>query len=284
VIIVADSGSTNTVWYYSSPEIKGTVQTSGLHPDNLDSFSPNDYEQIMSLMNKSGKLYFYGSGCATKARQETTFNWLKERFPLFDIVVQSDLIASGLVLYGSQQGIVGILGTGASMAVWRDQTMKMPIPSLGWAIGDEGSGVDIASRFFKNWYSGKFPDSLVKLLDSNDNLPNAIDLISDVYSSKQPNKIIASFCNEISKLTTFDSVRRIVQQAFHDYFDYYSNLLLSNKDLPIAFTGGVANGFKPILTAVAKARGYDIFSIIENPIKKLAAYHIASYSDLSNSF
>jgi hypothetical protein len=60
--------------------------------------------------------------------------------------------------------------------------------------------------------------------------------------------------------------------------------LLSNKDLPIAFTGGVANGFKPILTAVAKARGYDIFSIIENPIKKLAAYHIASYSDLSNSF
>ncbi len=284
MIIVADSGSTKTIWYYSSPDLKGSVQTSGLHPDNLNNFSPVDYEQIIVLMNKSGKLYFYGTGCATAAKQKEVYQWLKEKFPLFDIIVQSDLIASGLALYGNQHGIVGILGTGASMAIWKEQTMKITIPSLGWAIGDQGSGVDIARRFFREWYSGKFPPQLVELLDTKQVWPNAIELINNVYRAKQPNKTIASYCNEIALLTSFYPVRRIVQQAFNDYFDYYANMLLNNDDLPIAFTGGVAYGFKTILTAVAKARGHKVFSIIENPIKKLTAYHIADYSDLSNNF
>lgn len=284
MIIVADSGSTKTIWYFSSPENKGIARTSGLHPDNLDGFSPADYEQVMPLMGSSGKLYFYGTGCFAPARRLLVERWLKERFPLFDIVVQSDLIASGLALYNNQSGIVGILGTGSSMAVWENQTMTMPVPSLGWAMGDEGGGVDIARRFFKEWYSGKFPSELTSLLDSNTVWPNALDLLTTVYSAKQSNRALASYCVEIATLTHFDSVRRIVQQAFHDYFDYYRNVLLQHKNLPLAFSGSVAQGFKPILMAVAKARGYDIYSVIDNPIKNLATYHMADYSDSSSSF
>ncbi len=279
MIIVADSGSTKTIWYFSSPENKGITRTSGLHPDNLEGFSPADYEQVMPLMGSSGKLYFYGTGCFAPARRDKVSHWLKERFPLFDIVVQSDLIASGLALYGDKKGIVGILGTGSSMAVWEDQTMTMPVPSLGWAMGDEGGGVDIARRFFKEWYGGKFPAELTSQLDSNMVWPNALDLLSAVYSSKKSNKVLASYCAEIASLTHFDPVRRIVQQSFHDYFDYYRNVLLQHKSMPIAFTGGVAHGFKSILTAVAKARGYEIFSVIDNPMKQLVVHHMADYSD-----
>lgn len=284
MIIVADSGATKTTWYYSSPETSGTATTCGLHPDIIDGFTPSDYDKILPLMNKSGKIYFYGSGCATSKRQEVVYQWLKTRFPLYDIVVQSDLIASAISLYGQQSGIVGILGTGASMAIWDNQTMTLPIPSLGWTIGDEGSGFDIAKRFFKAWYSGKFPKQVNTLLDKNRQMPNAIELLNNIHKHGHPNKKIASFCTEISQLTHFAPIRSLIEQAFHDYFDYYNNILVNKANRPIGFTGGVAHGFKTILMATAKSRGLDIFSVIDNPIKKLAAFHIADYSGLSNSF
>ncbi|MDD2563328.1 MAG: hypothetical protein PHU27_03830 [Salinivirgaceae bacterium] len=283
MIIVVDSGSTKAIWYYSSPSEKGVVRTSGLHPNTLDSFSTADYEQLLPLMGSSGKLFFYGSGCFALTRRAKLEKWLKERFPLFDIEVQSDLIAAGIALYGQNEGIVGIMGTGSSMSVWKNETMTLPIPSLGWALGDEGSGCDIARRFFKEWYSHKFPVQLTTVLENNLVWPNALELIDSVYGSSTGNKYLASFCAEIATLTAHDPVRRIIQHAFHDYFDYYGAVLSANKDLPIAFMGSVAHGFKEILLAVAKARGHNLFSIVENPIKELVTYHMADYSESSSS-
>lgn len=283
MIIVVDSGSTKSIWYYSSPTDKGVVRTSGLHPNNLELFSASDYEQVMPLMNTSGKLFFYGSGCFSVTKRAKVEKWLKERFPLFDIVVQSDLIGAGIALFGQNDGLVGILGTGSSLSIWQNESMTLPIPSLGWALGDEGSGCDIARRFFKEWYSHKFPKTLTSILENNLVWPNALELIDLVYAKPGGNRFLASFCAEITTLTSFDPVRRIVQHAFHDYFDYYSEVISIHKNMPFAFTGSVAFGFKEILLAVAKSRGYNLFSIVQSPIKELVAYHVADYSESSSS-
>jgi len=155
--IIIDSGSTKAIWYCQTDTGNEIITTTGLHPNHLNNFAVEDYEKIFPLLNHSGKIFFYGSGCLAPSKREKVEKWLKERFPLFDIVVQSDLIGSGLAIYGEQPGIIGILGTGSSMAVWSEHTITLPVPSLGWVFVDEGSGVDIARRFFKQWYSGKFP-------------------------------------------------------------------------------------------------------------------------------
>jgi len=267
--IIIDSGSTKSIWYYNSDTESRTFITSGLHPNHLESFSIEDYEKILPLLNNSGKIIFYGSGCLSLIKRLKVEKWLKERFPLFDITVQSDLIGAGLALYGEQSGIVGILGSGSSMAVWHNHTITLPIPSLGWAFIDEGSGTDIARRFFKQWYSGKFPKELNNLLDANPDFPNAHQLIEQIYASKIENRLLADYCKKIANLIHFDPIRKIVIDAFHDYFDYYSQTLKNNKDLPLSFSGSVAFGFNKILSAVAKSRDIELFSVIENPIKQL---------------
>ena len=183
MIIIVDSGSTKAIWYYYSDQSKGIVKTTGLHPNQLDGFSPSDYEQILPLLNHSGKIFFYGSGCLAETKRLKVEKWLKERFPLYDIIVQSDLIGAGLALYGKESGIIGILGTGSSMAIWENHTITLPVPSLGWAFIDEGSGTDIARRFFKQWYSGKFPAELNHILEQNPLFPDALNLIEQIYGS-----------------------------------------------------------------------------------------------------
>jgi len=280
VIIVADSGGTKTVWYYSSPEKSGSLITSGLHPQSLSRFSPQDTETIMPLMVSSGRLYFYGTGCYHSDHRQEVYLWLKQRFPLFEIIVESDLIGSATALHGTNSGLVGILGTGSSLGVWNGSQLVLPIPSLGWMIGDPGSGTDIARRFFTQWYSRKFPDNLNQILEQNPAFDSAPMLIEKIYSSPSPTKDIAAYCKEISSLIHFDPIRRIVQYSFHDFFDYYEHVLKQYASLPLAFSGGIAHAFKPILSAVAQARGYNIFAVIDNPIKQLAAIHFSEYRSI----
>ncbi len=278
MIIVADSGGTKTIWYYSSREKSGTVITSGLHPSALASFTPSDLEAIMPMMAASGRLYFYGSGCLNPEPQSAVLRWLKQHFPLFEIEVHSDLIGTAIALHGENSGIVCILGTGSSLAIWNGNQLVIPVPSLGWMVGDPGSGVDIARRFFLNWYGGKFPKEINQELEKKATFPPAPEFIQKIYSSAHPAKEIASYCTEISQLIHYDSVRRLIQYSFHDFFDHYDSVLRQHATLPLAFSGGIAHAFKPILSAVAKSRGFEIFSVVENPVRQLALMYFSYYS------
>lgn len=280
MIIIVDSGSTKTLWFYYSEQSKGIIKTNGLHPSMLDHFSAFDYQQISPLSNKSGEIFFYGTGCLAETNRLKVGNWLKNIFPLYEITVQSDLTGTGLALLGNENGFVGILGTGSSMAIWEKQTITVPIPSLGWAFVDEGSGTDIARRFFKCWYSGKFSSKLNSVLEQNPLFPKPANLIEQIYKTVSANKTLAYYCIEIAKLAEYESVRNIIVNAFNDYFDYYEKVLLSKKKYSISFSGSIAYTFEHILNCVAKMRGYELLSIIKDPVDNLIKYHLHTPKEL----
>ena len=145
MIIVADSGSTKTSWaVLTNVEEPQQFSTEGYNPYYVDaeyiqnSIIKNFSHQL--AMEKVTQIYFYGAGCAA-GKDDIVKNALTVVFPNASIVIQSDLLAAAKSLLGDSKGFISMLGTGTNTGIYRDEKIITQVNSLGFLLGDEGSGV-----------------------------------------------------------------------------------------------------------------------------------------------
>ena len=203
MILIADSGSTKTDWRLmdGSQEIS-QIKTKGFNPyyQEMDEMIQEIESALMPALDSFpiSTIYFYGAGCSTIERQKKISNALAPYFKETEIIVQSDLIGAARALSGNQPGIVCILGTGSGSCRYDGESVTKNIPSLGFILGDEGSGAWLGKKMVTDYLRGHMPKKCIETINQKLHIDKEI-ILEHVNHKPMPSRYLAGFAKFISE-------------------------------------------------------------------------------------
>lgn len=166
-ILIADSGSTKTHWclvdeggaelHFSSEGYNPNYLTREYLVDSLRKALPAGFDPLQVT-----HLHFYGAGCSTD-RYDFMRTALSDIFVTAQIEIAMDLLASARALLGREAGLAAILGTGTNSCLYDGECITHNIDSLGFILGDEGSGGYIGKSLLSDYIRGCMPDDVRQL-------------------------------------------------------------------------------------------------------------------------
>lgn len=276
MILIADSGSTKTSWaLIDNGYLKNSFTTEGLNPLTSTQDKINKVLQevlVAADIQPVNQIYFYGAGCGTTESQRTILTLLQSVFAFATIEVESDLLGACRALCGNEKGLVGILGTGSNACQYDGNIIQSRIPSLGFILGDEGSGNHIGRVFLKEYFSGAMPNELriVFKQQYNIELSNVLD---NIYHQPSPNRYLAQFARFALQNRQHKYTQTLLHQAFTQF--------ITTQVLPIGsgtlhLVGSIAHTFQQELAESAQNCNIKIGKVIKEPIEGLILYHLGS--------
>lgn len=278
MILVADSGSTNTNWCLLKPNKEiFYFDTEGYNPY----FVSNDYiaqsltTNLPKHINRAtiSDIFFYGAGCFDD-KLDIIKNALRQLFSDAEIFVGLDLLGSARSVLGNKPGFVGILGTGTNSCLYDGNNIIANIDSLGYLIGDEGSGYYIGKKILGDYIRQYMPASVRKEFLKIYNLTRE-EIMERLYSGKLPNRFCAGFTKFISESISDTSyTRNLVKQAFIDFFESLVTRYENYQQYTFNCTGSIGFAFKEILSETATSYSMKVGTILRTPIEGLAKYHL----------
>ena len=273
MIVVADSGSTKTEWRLCSAHgVVAAVHTGGLNPLALGKASVISALKSSEINDWLGKditeVYFYGAGVVDALQQEVVRNNLKLLFKEATILVNSDLLGAARSVFGDNEGLIGILGTGSNSGYYDGHDIKKRIPALGYMLADEGSGSALGRLLIKHFLRDELPYELS--LAFKDYYPEHETLIETVYAQKHAARFLASFVPFIVEHKEVEFIHDLLSGELRNYV----NLLRKYQgNYKIGIVGSIGFQFRQEINYLAKAAGLNILDYIKNPIDNLANYH-----------
>ena len=213
---------------------------------------------------------YYGAGCATPQNALRMEGYLRLYFPTADIHVWSDLMAACHALAGGREAIVCILGTGAASCFYNGREMVRRAPSLGWMLGDEGSGTYLGKSLLTAYLSDALPHPIRKTLEERYRLSREY-ILHRLYQEPQPNLFMSQFAPFLRENLSEPAVRQIVATAFNTFFSKQKSYYPDSEGLPWHFTGSVAAHFEEVLRESAETSGCQIGEITGDPMTRLCS-------------
>ncbi|MCB0482107.1 MAG: ATPase [Flavobacteriales bacterium] len=276
-ILIIESGSTKSDWVWVD---KGNTQqftTPGFNPFYQSS------EQILSELQKNealaqlssfdGNIFFYGAGCSDEAHCEVVKNAFKTHFPQANIEIQHDLLAAARSCYKTEPVVIGILGTGSNCCFFNGETLVQETPSLGFLLGDEGSGSYIGKGFIASYLYGQVPLSIATKFNDQFNLSKT-DILNQVYHTTKPNTYLAQFTAFLGACKNEEFVQDLVCDAFRQFVRNHVLAYKSHFPCKICFVGSVAFHFQNTLMEVIEEYGLEMGTINQSPLEGLVGYHL----------
>ena len=255
--IIVEAGGTKCKWGLISNEIQ-IVETRGFNPNCS---SAADLTALCAtILPKTVKpvdtIIYYGAGCSGAANKKIVASALSNAFGCNNIRVFSDLEGAAIALYGNQPGIAAILGTGAAAGYYNGKEIEHMAPSLGYLLGDEGSGAYIGKTLIAKAIRGELSSNLCKRFFEFAQA-SPIELIKNVYSANPANSYLAGFVPFASANIAEPEIAGLIADAFALFHEkHIAPLNISN--IPIGFVGGVAWQFADILRAQYAKSGIEI--------------------------
>ena len=281
MILIADSGATKTDWVvvYGRQEIR-TFQTDGFNPffvSFLQIRNEVDKELIPFINSKNVKeVYFYGAGCTAVEQTIVVEDALIPLFPNARITVENDLLGAARALCGHNEGIACILGTGSNSCSFDGINITENIPSLGYLLGDEGSGAYIGKKLIKEIISLSAPENIRELFSKKYNYTR-VDILTHLYKNEFPSRFLASFMSFVSENISDPFIHALVHDAFSEFFDLQVLKYKRYNEMPVYSTGSVAFYFADIFKKVGAEKGIEIKNIVQSPIDGLTEYHLVEF-------
>ena len=281
MILIADSGSTKTDWRLIDDNKQiHQCTTQGFNPyfsasEILSSIIKSELLNHFSILNSKSivHIYYYGAGCGAASKKEIITDSLQNEFPLASIEVNTDLLAAARATCGTSAGLVAILGTGANTCFYNGKEITENIPSLGYVLGDEGSGAYIGKAFIQAYLNKEMPENLSIRFYERFKLGKD-EILDAVYKQPNPNRFLASFSKFIYLNLKEQFVIDLVVDCFNQFFDKYICKYQKHNFVKLSCVGSVAYYYSNILRAVAANKGVSIDTIIETPIAGLTLYHL----------
>ncbi len=274
MILIADSGSTKTNWVtIKDKTIIKRHTTTGLNPFFIDKETIPAHLKLFDNRKEIETIYFYGAGCVDNERKNIIKTGLTKVFDKAKIVVNDDITAAGRALYKNKQGIVAILGTGMSIGIYNGKNIIDKGTSLGYILGDEGSGADIGKKIIKSILYNELPEHIIKDF-YNQYKTYKNDILQSVYQSEFPNKYIASFSQFAAKHIKNEQIEDIIENCFDSFFLKHVSKIKNYKSYKIRLSGSVAHSFSRQLKNVALKYKLQVDKIIKSPIDELIKFHI----------
>ena len=275
-ILIADGGATSVNWALLDKDNIKKFNTSGLNPYTSSS---EDIRQTIKkelspeIRNQSiCKVFFYGAGCSTPTKKEI----LKEALKLStsknaDISIEHDLLGAARGLLQKKKGLACILGTGSNSCLYDgNKTIRSSI-SLGFVLGDEGSGAYMGKKILRSYLLGYLPEHLTKAFSKKH--PYSLEYFLDqIYRQDKPNSYLASFSHFLSENIHDEWICKFIEACFQDFFDTQIKAFGGNIKT-ISATGSIAAVFKTQFKNVCKTNKYEIAAISASPLDGLIAFH-----------
>jgi N-acetylglucosamine kinase-like BadF-type ATPase len=278
MILIADSGATKTDWrvLYSRQDIR-PFQTNGFNPFFVDTphIKKEVDKELIPFIDSKGvtEVYFYGAGCSSTEKSIIVEDGLIPLFSSARIKVNDDLLGAARALCGHSEGIACILGTGSNSCLFDGKNIVENLPSLGYMLGDEGSGAYLGKKLLKEVLSMTAPLNIRELFEKKYNY-SSVDILSHLYKQEFPSRFLASFTSFISENMNDAYIQGILKTSFIDFFETQVLKYSRHKEVPVFCTGSVAFYFSDILKEVANEKGIQIKNIVQSPIDGLTEYHL----------
>lgn len=285
MILIADSGSTKTDWRLIDDKKQiHQYTTQGINPyfHTAEQVSEILRSELISQLNFTTfnfqfSIFFYGAGCGAEAKKEIVRTALHSCFPSSIIEVNTDLLGAARALCGSDPGIAAILGTGMNTCYYDGKNIVENIPSLGYVLGDEGSGAHLGKTFIQAYLNKEMPEDMAKRFYERFKLGKD-EILDAVYKQPLPNRFLASFSKFIYQNLKEQFVIDLVSGCFGQFFDRHVCKYPQHKKVQLRCVGSVAFYYSNILRAVAVNKGVSIDKIVETPIAGLTLYHLGEES------
>lgn len=271
--MVADSGSTKAAWILADGGTAKSFSTRGLNPYHVPA---DEIRAVLAkeLLPETGtdisEVYFYGAGCTAAKIPEMT-GILAGFFPAARIEVGSDLLGACRGICSGEKGVVCILGTGSNSCLYDGSEIAANTPSLGYILGDEGSGTALGRSFVSDCLKNLLPEWLKEDFFSEYGLTQAA-IVERVYLQPSANRFLAGFAPFIASRRHIPEVRSLVMGAFRDFLRR-NVVKYGATDTGINFAGSVAWHFADILAEAVAEEGLTLGQIVQSPIEGIAAYH-----------
>lgn len=277
-ILLADAGSTKVEWALISQagEIENTIVVSGLNA----LLAEQDEEKrafISVAQNFQGdqrieEIHYYGAGCATQSICSKMETALSDVWSDAECHVHSDLVGAARSLFGNRKGIACILGTGSNSCLYDGSGIISQIPSLGYILGDEGSGAALGRRLIGDAFKEQLPQNVKEAFLEEFHL-TLEEILNRVYKSPSPNSFLASFVPFLKKNLWNPYVYSLVLRELTRFVRRNVAMYPGAHSLEVSFTGSIAFHFDRILREAASSLGYCVSTVTESPMPGLINYH-----------
>lgn len=276
MILIADSGSTKTDWCLIDDRgEKLYYSTKGMNPYQQSE------EQLANEVAKAlvpqlptttiDDVFFYGAGCIYD-KIPLMERVLKSQLNIIGVCeVNSDMLGVARALCGHQPGIACILGTGSNTCFYDGEKIIKNVSSLGFILGDEGSGSALGKLFVNSLYKGLLGEEIKEEFEHTFNLDTG-KVIESVYRQPYPNRFLASFAPFIYQHRHDE---KVYQQIFANFDVLFKHCLVQYdyQHYSIHFCGSIAWFFREILEKVASFHQFTIGTIERAPLDGLVKYH-----------
>lgn len=277
MVIIADCGSTKCDWllvhggrdqqlentvgfspfFHTTAEIAEIVKT-----QLLPKLNPADVEQV----------WFYGTGVHDEHRGEIVAAALRSVFPNAGVEVEHDLLASARATCKHSAGIACILGTGSNSCYYDGHKILDNVTSLGWLLGDEGSGTHLGKALLRAWFYRELPADLNAAF--NEAYPEGPDAIKDRVYEKGANAYLATFTRFLGDHLAHPYIQKLVAESLGEFLDRHVCKYSGYQHVPVHFVGSIAHHFQMVLEKCMEERKLHLGVIIRKPIYPLAEYHL----------
>ena len=264
-ILIADSGFTKTDWRLIGAD--GSIEqarTMGINPyyQTKEEILLVIQDLHSQLPDRVDEIYFYGTGCSSGTNRDKIAKLLQRYYKDAKIDVNHDLLAAARSLCGDEKGIACIIGTGTNSCLYDGNKIVSNVPSLGWAIADEGGGTYLGKTLVTDYYRKDMPEHLRVIFKDRFGL-NKDAFLTAIYQEPMPGRFLASFAKFINEHISDPYIFITKNVSKYEGF----------KEVPVHFTGSVAYYFNNILRKVAVDQGIYIKHITEHPIAGLTLFH-----------
>lgn len=278
MILIADSGSTKTIWKCTdgAGEVQ-TANTAGINPyyNNPDEILKEITHARTQLSSRHiEEIYFYGAGCSTDNQKAIVSQALASQFGAEVISVRTDLLGAARALFQKESGIVCILGTGSGSCIYNGENIVRSIPSLGFILGDEGSGASLGKQFVRDFLREDMPESLLKIINDEIGI-NKEEVLKHVNQDAMPSKYLAGFSKYIHEYLDHKYMHDLVSQSFEEFVKEYVIRYEGYRGYKISFIGSIAVNYNKILKEVLDKYQLGLGKIENNPIEGLIEYHLS---------
>ncbi len=274
--LVIDSGSTKTLWcLIDNGKVLQEISTVGINPyisskEMIQAIVQLEVAPI--LAHTPTEIYFYGAGCSTVENKKVIEYSLREINSRAKIEVEHDLLAVARALCQNEMGIAVILGTGSNSCLYNGRDIIQNTPSLGYILGDEGSGSFIGKQFLADLWYGLVP---VEIKDAfYKEYPHDLSYyLNKIYKEPNANAFLASFCAWLSNHTENNYVKELLKNSFSIFIEKQIKPYGVEKTNTIHCIGSIAFYFLNEWKEVILQKGYKLGKVEQTPISGLLQYH-----------
>lgn len=285
MILIADGGSTKTSWCLLTPSGQEALfETEGYHPffvgsDYInESLENNMPEGVKEKKHRVERIFFYSAGGGYSSETDgILIEGIGSFFPSAQITIETDLLAAARALLGDREGFAAVLGTGTNSCIYDGKNVIANIESLGFLLGDEGSGSYIGKKLIGDYIREVMPD-LVKHTFYHTFQLTGVELLNKVYEHPIANRYCASFAKFAGKhLQEADYYYDLVYNSFQDFFRNIVIRYPYYREYSFNCVGSVAYYFREILERIVREYGMKLGNIEKDAMNGLIAYHATKY-------